>query len=145
MNLPHILYAEDNDDHAGLFLRSLEEGEFEVSVDRVADGEEAIDYLYEREKYADGHPKVDLVVLDLRMPKMDGLEVLKEIKTSQSFKLIPVVILTTSDSETDRIKAFEYHANAYVVKPFEYEKLVELADTLKLFWFQFNMAPPDAI
>ena len=140
--VPHILYVEDSDDHAELFLRSLEEGEFEVTVDRAADGEQALDYLYSKGAYEQGHRAVDMIILALRMPKLDGLEVLKEIKNSKEYHLIPVVVLTTSNAETDRLAAYEYRANAYVVKPIDYDTLVALTETLKLFWFEFSSPPP---
>ena len=102
------------------------------------DGEDALDYLFERGSYTNGHPDIDLIILDLRMPKCDGLEVLRQIKTTEKLKMLPVVILTTSDAELDRSKAYKYNANSYLVKPIDYDTIVHLSETLKLYWFTYN-------
>lgn len=129
-----ILLVEDNDDHAELVLRSMSDHHVENSIDRVCDGEEALTFL-------SGDQTPDLILLDLRLPKLDGLEVLRHIKTSETLCHIPVVILTTSEAETDVAKAYELQANAYVVKPVDYETFVKLMRDLGFFWLAWNRRP----
>jgi CheY-like chemotaxis protein len=119
------------------FYEALRKGSMK-SVWIGVDGEDALDYLFERGSYTNGHPDIDLIILDLRMPKCDGLEVLRQIKTTEKLKMLPVVILTTSDAELDRSKAYKYNANSYLVKPIDYDTIVHLSETLKLYWFTYN-------
>ena len=119
------------------FYEALRKGSMK-SVWIGVDGEDALDYLFERGSFTNGHPDIDLIILDLRMPKCDGLEVLRQIKTTEKLKMLPVVILTTSDAELDRSKAYKYNANSYLVKPIDYDTIVHLSETLKLYWFTYN-------
>ena len=109
-----ILLVEDNSDHAELIIRNMADFKVANTINHVKDGQAALDYLYGRGKYADRKlfPMPHLMLLDLRLPKVDGLEVLKEVKTCEALRAIPVVILTTSDTEKDMAMAYEYHANS---------------------------------
>lgn len=138
-----VLFVEDDDDHAELVLRSLEAEGLEKEVTRVSDGEAALDYLYGRGAFAAPRPpRPDIVLLDLRLPKVDGLQVLREIKSSESLQRIPVVVLTTSEAESDLARAYDLRANAYVVKPVDFAKFGTLLRDLGFFWLGWNRQPP---
>ncbi|HUG19775.1 MAG TPA: response regulator [Planctomycetaceae bacterium] len=136
----NFLLVEDDDTHAHLVMRSLKKARVTNRVFRVKDGLEAISFLHREEKHADS-PRPDVVLLDLKLPKMDGHEVLAEIKRDPDLRLIPVVIMTTSDAESDRELAYEHHANSYVVKPADFDKLCKLVDDLSLYWSVWNESP----
>ena len=131
-----ILLVEDDDDHAELVLRSLGDHRVANAISRASDGEEALAFLSKNQ--------VDLILLDLRLPKIDGLEVLRRIKSSDELNQIPIVILTTSEAEADVAKAYELKANAYVVKPVDFEKFVALMRDLGFFWLAWNRRPPSS-
>lgn len=139
----HILLVEDNPDHVEIVVRNLKEHRIANRVNVCMDGEAALDYLFGRGEYADQkqHPRPHVVLLDLRLPKVDGLQVLKEIKSSDALKHIPVVILTTSEAETDVAMAYEYHANSYLVKPVDYEKFMRLLCDMGFYWLGWNFDP----
>ena len=125
-DLKRILLAEDDQRDIELTLAALEDINLANEIDVVRDGEEALDYLFKRAKYKDrgnGNPVV--VLLDLKMPKVDGLEVLKEIRKSDELCQMPVVILTSSKMESDLITSYNLGVNAYVVKPVEFEDIVK--------------------
>ena len=109
----------------------------------MEDGEAALDYLYGRGAYADRikYPLPNLMLLDLRLPKIDGLEVLKAVKTDEALRPLPVVILTTSDAERDMAMAYEYHANSYVTKPVNFEDFSKLLRDLGFYWLAWNKRP----
>ena len=138
-----ILHVEDNSDHAQLVARSLQKNHVANVVRHVMDGEEALDYLFLRGKYAgtDSAPRPQIVLLDLRLPKVDGLEVLRTIKTTDALSTIPVVILTSSEAEKDVAQAYEHHANSYLVKPVGFEKFSELMQQLGFYWLAWNRYP----
>jgi CheY-like chemotaxis protein len=138
-----ILLVEDNPDHVELILRSLQDHPVANKVYCVTDGEAAQDYLFRQRAYADPQqsPRPHVVLLDLRLPKVDGLELLKEIKTSEQLKRIPVVILTTSQAEQDVAMAYECHANSYLVKPVDFAKFTQLMDDLGFYWLGWNEYP----
>lgn len=138
-----ILHVEDNDDHAEMVLRSLEEHRVANQLIRVADGEAALAYLFRRPPYTDAQssPRPNLVLLDLRLPKVDGLEVLREIKGSEDLRLIPVVILTTSAAEEDVARAYHNHANSYLQKPVDFERFAEMMQSLGYYWMAWNRDP----
>jgi CheY-like chemotaxis protein len=140
------LFVEDDDDHAELVLRSLEDHDAAGDVFRVADGAAALDYLHHRGAFAEpgSSPTPDIILLDLRLPKVDGLQVLREIKTSEALHRIPVVVLTTSEAESDLARAYDLKANAYVVKPIDFAKLGSLLHDLGLFWLTWNRMPSGA-
>jgi CheY-like chemotaxis protein len=135
-----FLLVEDDDTHAHLVVRSLSRARVANEVFRVKDGVEATAFLRQEREYAD-KPRPDVVLLDLQLPKMDGHEVLAVIKQDQDLKRIPVVVMTTSDTETDREQAYEHHANSYVVKPVDFEKFRKLVDDLSLYWGVWNEPP----
>jgi len=138
-NLTRILLAEDDPKSVELTLEVLIEYNLANNVTVVEDGEQALDYLYRRGKYAgrqNGNPVV--IMLDIKMPKVDGLEVLREIKSDPDLKAIPVVILTASNMESDLIEGYRLGANAYVVKPVAFPDFVEAIKTLGVFWGLIN-------
>lgn len=139
-----ILLVEDDPDHAEIVLRNLRTGNVANRVVHVADGEAALDYLYRRGTFADNHePAPLLILLDLRLPKVDGLEVLRTVKSDPHLSSIPVVILTTSAAESDLAKAYSYHANSYLVKPVGLLDFVDLMKTLGYYWLAWNRYPTD--
>lgn len=133
-----ILLVEDNPDHATLVIRSLKNFLVANHIIHAEDGEEALNYL---NKIGNGTKRPHLVLLDLRLPKIDGLEVLRQIKTNKDLVDIPVVVLTTSDAETDMARAYEYHANSYLVKPVDFSKFTDLMNALGFYWICWNKNP----
>jgi two-component system, response regulator len=135
-----LLLVEDDDDHAEVVSRALA-GKLELH--RVSDGEEALDYVFRREKYADEalSPEPGLILLDLRLPKMNGLDVLKTIKTSAEKRHIPCVIMTTSEAERDILSAYRYYANGYLVKPLDFRKFSLMMDSVGEYWMEWNRKP----
>ena len=142
--LRSILLAEDNPNDVELTLSGLAQLHLANEVVVVRDGAEALDYLYSRGKYAsrnDDNPAV--ILLDLKMPKVDGLQVLHEIKSNEKLKSIPVVMLTSSREESDLLKSYQLGANAYVVKPVGFEQFSDAIRQLGVFWAVLNEPPPD--
>lgn len=140
----NILLVEDNPAHAELVMRSFEDYMVANQITHVLDGEQALDYLFKRGEYASDDaksPRPHVVLLDLRLPKVDGLEVLKQIKTDKNLHTIPVVILTTSDAEKDVAEAYDYNANSYLVKPVNFQKFSELMNALGFYWLGWNQKP----
>jgi CheY-like chemotaxis protein len=143
-DVKRILLAEDNPNDVELTLMALAEYNLANEVVVAQDGEEALDYLYRRGKFQlikDGNPVV--VLLDIKMPKVDGLEVLKQIKSDPALKMIPVVILTSSREDQDLVESYRLGVNAYVVKPVDFHEFLEAIKQLGLFWGIINLAPPE--
>lgn len=141
-SLRRILLAEDSMQDAELALEALAENHVSNLVDHVRDGAEALDYLLCRGAYADrttGNPGV--VLLDLKMPKVDGLEVLREIKVNARLKMIPVVMMTSSREEQDVVHSYELGVNAYVVKPVGFSEFAEAVKQVGVFWAMLNEPP----
>ncbi|MEX1138053.1 MAG: response regulator [Bacteroidota bacterium] len=141
--LKRILLAEDNEKDVELTLEALGEHNLANEVVVVGDGEEALDYLFRRGAYThrpDGNPAV--VLLDLKMPKVDGLQVLRTVKADSNLKTIPVVMLTSSREETDLVKSYDLGVNAYVVKPVGFQEFVAAVKELGVFWAIVNEPPP---
>ncbi len=138
-----ILLVEDNPAHAELVKRSLEGHAVANRITHISDGETALDYLFRRGAYADPErsPRPHVVLLDLRLPRVNGLEILREIRTCNELEKLPVVILTTSEAELDAAKAYEYHANSFLVKPLDFDKFVQLMDNLGFYWLKWNYYP----
>jgi CheY-like chemotaxis protein len=138
-----ILLAEDQAQDVELTLAALEEIHLANEVVVVGDGEEALDYLYARGRFA-GRPPGDpaVVLLDLKMPRMDGLEVLRTLKGDPAMKHVPVVVLTSSREEKDLVESYRLGVNAYVVKPVDFGQFVESVKKLGLFWAVVNEPPP---
>jgi len=145
-DVKRILLAEDSANDIELTLAALSEHRLANQIDVVRDGAEALDYLYRRGAYANrtgGHPAV--VLLDLKMPKVNGLEVLRAIKSDPSMHSIPVVMLTSSREEGDLIRSYQLGVNAYVVKPVEFGEFMQAVRQLGAFWAVVNEAPPMAL
>ncbi|HXR80552.1 MAG TPA: response regulator [Saprospiraceae bacterium] len=137
-NIPvEVLLIEDNPEDAELTIRVLKKHNLANNLVHLQDGEAALDFLFA--KGSNNIPR--LVLLDLKMPKVDGIEVLRKIKNDEQKKLIPVVILTSSKEERDVIESYKLGVNAYVVKPVEFEKFVEAVAKLGLFWLLINQPP----
>jgi CheY-like chemotaxis protein len=135
-----ILLVEDNPDDVILTKEALKEGKIKNSFYDVGDGVEAMAFLRKQGKYKDS-PRPDIIFLDLNLPKKDGREVLAEIKADSSLCYIPVVILTTSDSEEDVLKSYKLHANCYVTKPVNLERFFSVIKQLDEFWFDIIRLP----
>ncbi len=136
-----ILLVEDDVDHALLVTRTLEDHRVANRVYRVPDGESALDYVFRRGEYADPErsPRPHLILLDLRLPKMGGIEVVKEIKDSEELCQIPVVVLSSSESERDIAESYKCGVNSYVVKPVEFGTFAKLMDDLVFYWLAWNV------
>jgi CheY-like chemotaxis protein len=142
MNAKKILMVDDDSNDVELALASLEDHNLANEVAVARDGAEALDYLYRRGSFADrpiGHPVV--IFLDLKMPKVDGHEVLRRVKNDPDLKIIPIVVLTSSREEKDLIESYNHNANAYVVKPVAFESFTEITKQLGLFWVLTNEVP----
>jgi CheY-like chemotaxis protein len=138
-----VMLIEDNADHAELIIRTLEEHRIANRVRHFFDGQAALDYLFQRGEFSDPaqNPRPHMVLLDLRLPRVDGIDVLKAIKADENLKCIPVVVLTTSEAEKDVAKAYYNHANSYLVKPVGFEEFKELMDNLGFYWLSWNTNP----
>lgn len=144
--LKSILLAEDNPNDVELTLAALEEHNLANDVVVVRDGAEALDFLYSRGKFksrSGGNPAV--VLLDIKMPKVDGLEVLRAIKSDDVLRTIPVVILTSSREERDLVESYKLGVNAYVVKPVNFNDFIDAVKTLGIFWGIINQPPPGTL
>lgn len=131
---------EDDPDHAELVRRGLEQVGSRIDLVHVGDGEQALEYLGSRaSRGAPGRPH--LVLLDLRLPKVDGLEVLREMKNAPELADIPCVVLTTSRAEADMVNAYRLHANSYLVKPGDFGRFVELIAGVERYWLEQNAQP----
>lgn len=143
--LNHILLVEDNPNDVELTIEGLSEYNLANNIQVVSDGEEALDYLYCKGKFAgriSGNPIV--VLLDLKLPKIDGLEVLRQIKSDENLRFIPVVILTSSNEESDKVKSYKLGVNAYVVKPIGFREFTNSIRELGMFWAVINEPPPES-
>jgi CheY-like chemotaxis protein len=142
-NEVEILLVEDNPTDAELTLRALKKSRLANRVVHVVDGEEALNFLFARGAYSDRNiehgPKV--VLLDLKLPKVDGLEVLKIVKSDPRTKIIPVVILTSSQQEKDMLQSYESGVNSYIVKPVDFDKFMETVNSLGMYWLLINQKP----
>ena len=140
-----ILIVEDNPDDEALLLRALKKVNISNGVNVVRDGAEALDYIFKTGPYADrggGNPAV--VLLDLKLPKIDGLEVLRRIREDERTRFQPVVILTSSDEQEDMTRGYELGANSYVRKPVEFDSFAQAVTQLGLYWLLLNEPPPES-
>ncbi len=139
-----ILLVEDNSDDEALTLRALKKNNIKNEVVVAHDGAEALEYLFGTGKYAGRNTSLtpQVVLLDLKLPKVEGLEVLRRVRADQRTKLLPVVILTSSNEEQDRIDGYGLGANSYVRKPVDFLQFMEAARHLGLYWLILNEAPP---
>jgi len=139
-----ILLVEDNPDDVELNLRALKRNNIINDVVVAQDGAEALDYLFGEGKYRGRDLRVmpQVILLDLKLPKVEGLEVLKRLRSDERTKLLPVVILTSSREEQDMINGYRLGANSYIRKPVDFEKFCEAMRQLKLYWLVLNEVPP---
>lgn len=131
---PRILLVEDNPGDIRLTQEALKESQTDIHLDVVTDGEQAVDFLFKRGKFSDS-VRPNLILLDLNLPKKNGIEVLKEIKVDDSLKKIPVIVLTTSDADHDINKAYSLHANCYILKPVDFDDFARVIRLVESFWF----------
>lgn len=138
-----ILLVEDNEDHAELTCRALKNGNVRNNIFWVKDGEEALDFLFRRGRYAKpaGAPRPGLILLDVQLPKVDGHGVLRQIKSDPQLRAIPVVMLTTSRRNEDVNESYAGGANSFVTKPVGFRDFVETIKAVKLYWVVTNVAP----
>jgi len=141
-----VLVVEDNPDHQELIRRAFAEIGSRIALRVARHGEEALDYLFRRGEYEDpgSSPRPCLILLDLRLPRKDGLEVLAEIKSSPELRCIPTVVLTTSESEDDVARACAQQANSYLVKPVDFASFEELIREVEAYWLALNRQPGEA-
>jgi len=145
-NLKRILLVEDSLKDVELTLDALGEHNLANQVTVVRDGAEALDYLYRRGEFADNTDGLPvLVLLDLKMPKVDGLEVLRQMKADSNLKQVPVVMLTSSREEQDLVRSYQMGVNAYVVKPVDFQKFVNSIKQVGFFWAIINEPPPPTV
>ena len=135
-----ILLVEDNEGDIVLTLEALKEAKVNNVIQVVKDGEEALQYLRKQERFSNMETP-DLILLDINLPKLNGKEVLAEIKKDEDLMIIPVVMLTTSDSEKDILESYQYHANCYVTKPADFEKFMQVVHMIKDFWIDIVQLP----
>jgi two-component system, response regulator len=142
-----ILLVEDNPDDAALTVRALKKNKIGIELVVAQDGVEALDYLFGQGSFAgrDTREMPQVVLLDLKLPKLDGLGVLKRLRADQRTKLLPVVILTSSNEEEDRLNGYGLGANSYVRKPVDFDAFVAAAAQLGLYWLVLNESPPRRI
>ena len=144
--LGRILIVEDDPRDVELTLTALEEYNLANAVVVTRDGQEALDYLHRRGPFharSDGNPAV--MLLDLKLPKVDGLEVLNQVRSDEHLKMIPVVVLTSSYEETDMMRSYKLGVNAYVVKPVDFHEFVNAVKELGVFWAVINEPPPGSV
>lgn len=146
VKIKSILLVEDDPRDRELTMESLAEHNLANEVVTLGDGAEALDYLYRRGDFKNNPiDKPAVVLLDLKLPKIDGLEVLRTIKTDEELKLIPVVILTSSREERDLVESYKLGVNAYVVKPVDFQQFVEAVKQTGVFWAIINEKPPGSV
>jgi two-component system, response regulator len=138
-----ILLVEDNPDDVALTLRALKKSKIMNEVVVAQDGVEALEYLFGTGKYSGRDVRLlpQVVLLDLKMPRMDGLEVLQRVRSDERTRLMPVVILTTSSEDKDRVESYKLGANSYIRKPVDFEQFVGAVQNLGLYWLVLNEAP----
>ncbi|MBK8782016.1 MAG: response regulator [Anaerolineales bacterium] len=138
-----VMLVEDNADHAELVIRTLEDHRIANKIHHFLDGQSALDYLFRRKEFEDpeSSPRPHMILLDLRLPRVDGLEVLRIIKEEDVLKNIPVIVLTTSEAERDVAQAYGHHVNSYLVKPVGFEEFSKLMHDLGFYWLGWNTHP----
>jgi CheY-like chemotaxis protein len=143
--LAHILLVEDNRMDVELTLDAFHEAKLLNTIHVASNGQEALDYLFGHGQYADRNafPLPNLVLLDLKLPGIDGFEVLRQIKSTPILKRLPVVILTSSKEEGDRALSYDYGANSYLVKPVSFDGFMGVVRQIEGYWLSLNVAPPE--
>jgi two-component system response regulator len=142
-----ILLIEDNPDDEALTLRALEKKNIANEVVVTRDGAEALDYLFAKDVFQDRDRTIlpAVILLDLKLPKIDGLEVLKEIRSDQRTRFLPVVVLTSSNQEQDLLNSYSYGCNSYIRKPVDFDEFAEAIAQLGLYWLVLNQSPPKRV
>lgn len=143
LKIADILLVEDNPSDVKLTLKALQKHNLANKVVVVQDGEEALDYIFSKGKYSmrDINERLKVIFLDLKLPKVDGLEVLKIIKSNEATKLIPVVVLTSSKEEKDIIESYKLGVNSYIVKPLDFDQFLKSVADIGLYWLLINEPP----
>ncbi|MDA3820774.1 MAG: response regulator [Candidatus Delongbacteria bacterium] len=143
MNEVEILIVEDNPEDAEIAVRAFKKNKLTNKLYVVNDGEQALDFIFAKNDFADRNKlaKPKIILLDLKLPKVDGLEVLKKIKGNEKTKVIPVIMLTSSKEESDIIHSYKLGVNSYIVKPVDFDKFVEAVSNLGLYWLLLNENP----
>lgn len=138
-----VMLVEDNADHAELVIRTMESHHIPTRILHISDGESALDYLLRRNDYSDpeSSPRPYMILLDLRLPRVDGIEVLRMVKEEAELRAIPVVILTTSEAEKDLTHAYQNYVNSYLVKPVGFEDFSNLMKDIGAYWLGWNKIP----
>jgi len=138
-----VMLVEDNIDHAELVIRTMEDHRIANRIIHFSDGQTALDYLLQRgDNFSpESSPRPHVILLDLRLPRVDGLEVLSEIKKHEETKRIPVIVLTTSEAEKDVARAYENYVNSYLVKPVGFEEFSKMMNDLGFYWLGWNIHP----
>ncbi len=138
----NILLVEDNPDDVELTLHALKKSNILNPVDVVRDGQEAVDYLFYQGKYSHStHKMPQLILLDLKLPKVDGIEILNKLKSDRKRKLIPVVVLTSSKEESDLVRSYDIGVNSYIRKPVDFDQFVETVKQVGFYWLLINEQP----
>jgi chemotaxis family two-component system response regulator Rcp1 len=137
---PRVLLVEDNPGDIRLTQEALKESSMDIVLDVVSDGEQALDFLMRRNKYPDA-VRPHIILLDLNLPKKNGIEVLKEVKSHDSLKKIPVIVLTTSDADHDISKAYSFNANCYILKPVDFDDFSKVIRLIETYWFNTVQLP----
>jgi CheY-like chemotaxis protein len=142
-NEVEIILVEDNPHEAELAILSLQKHGLANKLVHIDDGAEALDFIFSKGKYEsrNGLPHPKLILLDLKLPKVDGLEILKQLKTNESTKVIPVVILTSSQEERDIIDSYKFGVNSYLVKPVNFDSFTKAVSELGFYWLLLNQSP----
>lgn len=136
-----ILLAEDNDNDVELTKLAFERAKFAVQLHHVADGEECMEFLRKQGKHA-GAPTPDIILLDLNMPRMDGLEVMRELGSDEALKHLVVVVMTSSRADGDVLRSYQLRCNSYLVKPIKFEEFAKMIQSLGDYWFTLVTLPP---
>jgi len=138
-----ILYIEDDAAHAEIGMRNLNEHRIGNKVIHLSDGQQALDYLFRQGIYSnpEDSPRPNLILLDLRLPKVDGIEVLEKVRKNDALRCIPIVILTTSETEADITKAYDLNVNSYLVKPLDFNNFSKMMESFGFYWMAWNKYP----
>ncbi len=144
MNDKIILLVEDNPDDEAMALFALNRNRVADEVVVARDGHEALDYLFAAGEFKERDPHIipELVLLDIKLPTIDGIEVLRQIRKNEITSMVPVVMLTTSDEEQDRLRSYQLHANSFIRKPINFDRFVEIIDSIERYWLLVNEPPP---
>jgi CheY-like chemotaxis protein len=137
-----VLLVEDNPGDVRLTRIAMAQSQLLVNLNVVSDGVEAMAFLHQAEPYAD-RPRADLILLDLNLPRKNGWEVLEEIKADEGLRCIPVVVLTTSENESDILSAYRHFANCFITKPIDFNQFVKTVQSIEDFWFTIVRLPPE--